>query len=480
MIAPERFLTHSLSRSAHGAAISRILAAALDAVHPGDAVKRFVHRDGGVLHINGKPYPLSRKGRTLIIALGKASLPMTEALVEILGERLAGGIAITKHARAVFTDRRSRITVLEGGHPIPDERSLAAGQRVLSLLSGLRADDLLLCLVSGGGSALIAAPVDGVTLSDLQALTSTLLACGARIDEINLLRRHLDQLKGGGLARLAAPARVVSLILSDVIGSPLEAIASGPTAPDPSTCAEALAILHSYTDCTEHTDFHGKNQRKNPCPSVTSVESVYPWRETLKPGDPVFERVDNILIGSNLLAAQAALKQAGAEGFHPYLLRADLQGEARESAVELCRALRWAGQRGDPAPRPACIVAGGETTVTLCQDPGRGGRNTELALAAVTELANFPDVILATLATDGEDGDTDAAGAVVTGETFARAYALGLEPVDHLRRNDSYTFFAALDDLLKPGSTGTNVNDLTFLFTFLPAEYRPRRSVAGV
>ncbi|MBA4380920.1 MAG: glycerate kinase, partial [Anaerolinea sp.] len=336
-------------------------------------------------------------------------------------------------------------------HPVPDGRSLVAGQRVLELLSGLSADDMVFCLISGGGSALMVAPVEGVTLSDLQALTSALLACGASIDEINILRRHLDRLKGGGLARLASPARVVSLILSDVVGNPLEAIASGPTAPDPTTCADALTVLDKYK-------LHGKVPK-----SVMST--LKSGRETLKPGDVVFRNVDNILVGSNLLAAQAALKQAGAEGFHPYLLRADLQGEAREVAVELCRTLRWAWQTGDPAPPPACIVAGGETTVTLRGD-GRGGRNTELALASVTELANFPEVMLVSLATDGEDGPTDAAGAVVTGETFARAYGLGLDPVEHLHRNDSYTFFAALDDLLKPGPTGTNVNDLTFLFTF--------------
>jgi len=291
-----------------------------------------------------------------------------------------------------------------------------------------------------------------VTLSDMQALTSALLACGASVDEINILRRHLDRLKGGGLARLAFPARVVSLILSDVVGNPLEAIASGPTAPDPSTCADALAVLDKY---------------QLPGKIPASVLSALRYgRETLKPGDAVFKNVDNILVGSNLLAAQAALKQAEIEGFHPYLLRIDLQGEAREVAVELCRTLRCAWQTGDPAPPPACIVAGGETTVTLREGSGQGGRNQELALASVTELANFLEVMLVSLATDGEDGPTDAAGAVVTGETFARAYGLGLDPVEYLRRNDSYTFFAALDDLLKPGPTGTNVNDLIFLFTF--------------
>jgi hydroxypyruvate reductase len=448
MIAPARFLTRSLRLSPHGPAIARILAAGLDAVHPGEAVGRYVQRENDKLRIANKLYPLEKDRRTFIVALGKASLPMAESLESILGDRLTGGVVIPKHAAGRTLNL---LAVMEGGHPIPDGRSLAAGRSVFELLSGLRADDLVFCLISGGGSALMVAPVEGVTLSDLQALTSALLACGASIDEINILRRHLDRLKGGGLARLASPARVVSLILSDVVGNPLEAIASGPTAPDPSTCADALAVLEKY-----------KLPEKVPESVMIALKSGH---ETSKPADAVFRNVDNILVGSNLLAAQAGLKQAGAEGFHPYLLRTDLQGEACEVAVELCRVLRRAWQTGDPAPPPACIVAGGETTVTLHGD-GRGGRNQELALASVAELVNFPDVMLVALATDGEDGPTDATGAVVTGETFGRAYALGLDPVDYLRRNDSYTFFAALDDLLKPGLTGTNVNDLTFLFTF--------------
>ncbi|MCJ7586168.1 MAG: glycerate kinase [Anaerolineales bacterium] len=448
MLAPAQFLTSSLRLSPHGTAITRILAAGLDAVDPGEAVGRFVRREKNQLRIANKLYSLEKDRRTFIIAFGKASLPMAESLADILGDRLTDGVVIPKHAEERTL---SLLTVMEGGHPVPDERSLAAGQRVIELLSDLRNDDLVICLISGGGSALMAAPVEGVTLSDMQALTSALLACGASVDEINILRRHLDRLKGGGLARLAFPARIVSLILSDVVGNPLEAIASGPTAPDPATCADALAVLEKY-----------KLPGKTPESVMVALKSGH---ETLKPGDAVFRNVDNILVGSNLLAAQAALKQVEAEGFHPYLLRTDLQGEAREVAVELCRTLRWAWQTGDPAPPPACIVAGGETTVAIKGD-GRGGRNQELALASVTELVNFPDVMLVALATDGEDGPTDAAGAVVTGETFGRAYALGLDPVDYLRRNDSYTFFAALDDLLKPGPTGTNVNDLIFLFTF--------------
>ena len=443
---PHAFRTRSLRASPHGAAVARILSAALDGVEPGAALRRCVHRQGDELCVADKTYDLSQAGRIFIIGIGKASLPMADSLASILDNRLTGGLVVTKHASG---RRLSRLAVMEGGHPLPDKRSLEAGQKIAGILSGLSEDDLVFCLISGGGSALVAAPVEGVTLADLQSLTASLLACGAGIDEINILRRHFDRLKSGGLARLAFPARVVSLILSDVVGNPIEAIASGPTAPDPTTCADALAVIHKY-----------RLRRKIPASIFAALKS---GRETLKPGDPTFANVQNLVVGDNLQAAQSALRQAEAEGFHPYLLRTDLQDEASAAAVELCRLLRRAKQRGDPVPVPACIVAGGETIVTL-HGNGRGGRNTELALASVTELANFPEVVLVTLATDGEDGSTDAAGAVVTGETYERARALGLDPVDFLRRNDSYAFFAALGDLLQPGPTGTNVNDLNFLF----------------
>jgi glycerate 2-kinase len=443
---PERLLTHTLQTHPRGDAIARILAAALDSVEPGVVVSRFASFDGRRLTIAGKPYDIN--GRVFALGIGKAAVAMTGSLAEILGARLAGGLAVTKH---MPESSASGMEIIEGGHPLPDERSLAAGERVEEFIKQLRADDLLICLISGGGSALVTAPRKGISLADMQAITTALLECGARIDEINTLRRQLDRLKGGGLARMAYPAQVISLILSDVVGNPLEAIASGPTVPDSTTSVDALNVLGRY-GLTSHVP-----------DSVLSVLQQASSEVETEKGS--FGHVQNVIVGSNLIAAQAALRQAADEGFHPYLLRTDLQGEAREVARDLSIQLRWAGRMGDPVPRPACILAGGETTVTVRGD-GRGGRNTELALAAVSELADFPDVMLVTLATDGEDGATDAAGAVVTGGTWRRGLELDLNPVEFLNRNDSYSYFNALDDLLKPGPTGTNVNDLAMLITF--------------
>jgi len=448
MLSAESFWTTSLRAAPEGERLTRIFAAAINAVEPGAAVRRFVQRDGDVLTISGRAYDLQLFHRVVLLGIGKASIGMADALAEILGDRLSSGLVIPKYAPP---GSHVPLTVLIGGHPVPDERSLEAGRKTIDLVSSLKTDDLLICLLSGGGSALVTAPVDSVSLADTQVLTSTLLACGARIDEINTLRRRLDKIKGGGIARMANETTIVSLILSDVVGSSLEAIASGPTAPDPTSRADALSILKKY-----------KLENRVPTSILHSLRTT---PETPKPGDYIFEKVQNVLVGSSLLAAQAALMQAEAEGFHPYLLRTDLQGEARATAFELATYLRQARLTGDPIPGPTCIVAGGETTVTL-KGNGKGGRNTELALAAVNELADFPGVMLATLATDGEDGPTDAAGAVVTGGTFHRAAGLGLHPGDFLERNDSYSFFDALGDLFKPGSTGTNVNDLVFLFIF--------------
>lgn len=441
---PDLFLTRTLRAHTRGDAISRILTAAIDAVEPGKAVGRFISVEESSLCIAGKPTEV--KGKIVVLGIGKAAVPMTKQVADILGQRLHSGMVVTKHKKNALIPR---VEIIEGGHPIPDEHSLAAGKKVEDLVSPLGPDDLLICLISGGGSALMTSPVEGVSLEDLQSLTSLLLDCGARIDEINILRRQLDRLKGGGLAQMASPSPVVSLILSDVVGNPLEAIASGPTSPDPTTAAEALAVLKKY------------NLSKRSPGKILEVlrsKSKVEQSSSLLP-------VQNVIVGSNLTAAQAALRQAEEEGFNPYLLRTDLQGEARDVARDLSIQLRWAWKMGDPVTRPACIVCGGEATVTVYGD-GRGGRNTELALAAVSELADFPGVMVVTLATDGEDGATDAAGAVVTGETLREGIEHGMNSTEFLNRNDSYTYFKTLDELLKPGPTGTNVNDLTFLFAF--------------
>lgn len=448
MLSAESFWSSSLRLAPEGERITRILFATINAIEPGLAVRRHVVRDGDVLTISGRDYDLRAYRRVVLLGMGKASVAMSDTLANILSDRLSTGLVISKRASR---SSNSLMIYMVGGHPIPDLHSLEAGKKVLELISSLGPDDLLFCLISGGGSALVAAPVSGISLTDIQLLTSVLLASGARIDEINSLRRRFDLIKGGGVVKLAGGATVISLILSDVVGNPLEAIASGPTAPDPTSRADSLSILVKY-----------RQEQRIP---ISVLQSLRDSPETPKPGDSMFAKVFNLIVGDNLQAAQAALTQANLEGFHPYLLSANLQGEARQVAFELATTLRQTSLTGDPVPAPSCLVAGGETTVTL-KGNGKGGRNTELALAAVSELADFPRVMLITLASDGEDGLTDAAGAVVTGGTYRRAAGLGLHPGLFLERNDSYSFFSALNDLLKPGPTGTNGNDLVFLFIF--------------
>ena len=422
-----RFATHSLQDPR----LLRILTAALEAVDPYRAVQRNLPEV---------------KGRVFGLGIGKAAIQMMDALVERIP--LSGGLAVTKYASGLS---RSSYTVMEGGHPVPDTRSLQAGQRALEFVASLGENDTLVCLISGGGSALVTAPY--VPLEVMQELTSMLLASGARIDEINILRRELDRIKGGGLAQ-ATKATVISLILSDVIGNPLEAIASGPTVQNPTTREDALQVLDTY---------FGGRTRQTPRDRY-SLNSVTQWLRGLREVDPRknrgdFKAVRNIIIGDNRRASIAAKEQAEKEGIHSEVLMNDLQGEARAQGVILAQRLR---EEVAKRRRPFCLIAGGETTVTL-RGNGKGGRNQELALAAVPRLDGLQNAMLISLATDGDDGPTDAAGAVVTGETAQRAVALGLDATGHLSRNDAYPFFNALDDLIRTGPTGTNVNDLVFL-----------------
>ena len=471
-ILPTRFMTHSLNAAPWGQCAARIMAAAIQAVEPGAAVAQYMRLEDERLIISEQVYNLNKYRRIFLIGAGKAGAPMAGTAAEILGPRLNGSIIIVKEGHtgsyilhdvdygktinAHAPKHTEVIRILEAGHPLPDERGVTGAQQIEDLLSGTRPDDLVICLISGGGSALLVSPSPGITLDDMQELTTSLLASGANINEINALRKHLDRVKGGGLAGMAAPAAVATLILSDVIGDPLDVIASGPTVPDPSTYEQAYQILERYNLLD-----------RVPRSITTRLECGQRGElpETPKPGDPVFERVQNVIIGSNIQGAGAAVNQAQKEGLHTLLLTTWLQGEARQAGRFLAAVGRQINADNQPVVRPACVVVGGETTVTIKGD-GLGGRNQEMALGAVSELAGLPDSALITLATDGGDGPTDAAGAVVTGETQYLAHQIGLSPDDFLGRNDAYNFFEPLGDLLKPGPTHTNVNDLAFLFAW--------------
>ena len=435
---------------ARGREVAEVLAAALVAVEPGAAVRRALRREGRAAFVNERRFELSAGGRVLVVGAGKACAPMTEAAVEVLSDAVGGGVVIVKEGHlGASRDSIGPVELFEASHPVPDARGVAAAGRLAALLGEAGEGDLVLALVSGGGSALLTLPDDGLTLEDIRATTELLLSCGATINDINAIRKHTTRLGGGGAARLAAPARTVSLIISDVVGSPLDVIASGPTAPDPTTFADAWRAVER----------HGLQERLPP----RVVEHLRRGRageieETPKPGDELWSRVHNNVVASNVTAAGAAVAAARERGFEAALLTTSLEGEAREVgrfAASVAREMR--GRAG--GQRPLLSVLGGETTVTL-RGEGLGGRNQELALAAAEALDGVEGVLLVSLATDGGDGPTDAAGAAVTGETLARARALGYDAGDFLRRNDAYDFFAPLDALLKPGPTLTNVNDL--------------------
>ncbi|MBK9714116.1 MAG: DUF4147 domain-containing protein [Kouleothrix sp.] len=463
---PELLLTRSLRAHPRGPALAEVMAAALRAADPAGAVRRALRRDGEAIVVAERRY--ERVGRVVVVGAGKAGAPMAYAAAEALGDRLAGGLVVVKEghtgrmkdegrrmneADPPFILHPSSLMLLEAGHPIPDQRGADAAERMAGLLKGLRDDDLVLVLISGGGSALLTWPAPGLSLADLQAMTAALLRCGATIGEINALRKHTTRLFGGQLARMAAPAQVAALIVSDVVGSPLDVIASGPTAPDPTTFADAWAIVERYDLARALPAALLDHLRRGVAGEVA---------ETPKPGEPLWSRVHSAVIASNAAAAEAALAAARARGFNALLLTTFLEGEAREVGRVAAALARELALRGAPLDRPALLICGGETTVTLRGD-GLGGRNQELALGAAAGMAGLPGALLVALATDGGDGPTDAAGAVVTGETLARARALGLDADDFLRRNDAYRFFAALDDLLRPGPTLTNVNDLLFI-----------------
>jgi len=437
--------------------VIRVLEAALLAADPFQAVQQSLDLQDGVIRVANFRYDLDRFSRIFVVAFGKASLAMTRGLAATLGNRLTGGIVVVKHAPVEegSTDLPAGFKVLVGGHPVPNLGSLESARQVFEFTKGLKENDLVFCLISGGGSALLSLPQDEISLADIQELTGLLLASGADIGEMNAIRKHVDRVKGGGLARQIHPAQMVTLVLSDVIGSPLDVIASGPTTADRSTFLDAWNVIQKYhlaekAPVTIQRWLEAGLQGKNP--------------ETVKTGDPVLQNVQNRIVTSNFQAAQAAVETARREGFNCQLLTTFLNGEARQAGNFMAGILQQMVSTGQPVDRPGCLVLGGETTVTL-SGSGLGGRNLETALGAVRGMAGLEKAVLVTLATDGEDGPTDAAGAVVSGETLKRGLALDLSPLDFLEQNDSYSYFERLGGLIRTGPTGTNVNDLAFLFT---------------
>ncbi len=397
------------------------------------------------------------EGRVLVVGAGKASGAMAAVVEEAWGERVGAGLVVVKDGHLAPT---GRIRLVEAGHPVPDERGVVAAREILALAESAGGEDLVLVLVSGGASALTPAPAPPITLADKQAVTRLLLAAGANINQLNAVRKHCSVLKGGQLARAAAPARVAALLLSDVIGDPLDVIGSGPTAPDPSTFADALAVLEGFGLLKRVPG--SVRQRLD-----RGARGEIP--ETPKPDDPLFDRVSNVVIGNNQIVVDAAASRAAGLGYRPHVLTRSLHGEARRAARELVAIGRGIRAGRGPVGPPACVIAAGETTVTVT-GRGHGGRCQEFALAAALEMEGIDGMAVLAAGTDGTDGPTDAAGAIADGESASRARRQRDDPQRRLDDNDSYPLFARLADLVVTGPTNTNLLDL---YLVLIASDRP-------
>ena len=428
-------------------ALEDIFRAGLKAVDPERAVKRYVRRQEKELFVGDYSYILDRFKRILLIGAGKGTAPMAKALEDILGGWLTNGLIIVKYGHGMPL---KKINIMEAGHPIPDEAGLRATEELLKQVQECTEEDLIICAFSGGGSALLPAPSPPVNLDQKKETTRILLECGATINEVNEIRKHLSRSKGGWLAKEAYPATLISLLLSDVIGDRLDVIASGPTVPDKSTYSDCIKIIERY-------DLINRLPKGVVEYFKQGGEGILP--ETPKSGDPAFSKVQNLIVGNNRGALLAAKEQAVSSGYNTLVLSSQIEGEAREVAQVFAAIGKEICQVGLPISAPACILAGGETTVTI-QGNGKGGRNQELALACAIAIDGWDRISMLSAGTDGTDGPTDAAGAIVSGLTCKRARQANLNPNAFLLANDSYSFFGSLGDLLKTGPTRTNVMDI--------------------
>ncbi|WP_409018215.1 glycerate kinase [Caballeronia sp. LZ035] len=388
--------------------------------------------------------PSPPRGRTIVIGAGKASAAMAKAVEDHWNGEIEG-LVVTRYGYAVSCER---IDIVEAAHPVPDENGLKAAKRMLDLVSGLTADDLVLCLVSGGGSSLLPLPAEGLTLKDKQEINQALLASGATISEMNCVRRHLSAIKGGRLAAACYPARVVNLIISDVPADAVSDIASGPTVPDATTCADALAILRRY--------------EIDAAPTI--IELLESSRtETLKPNDSRLPAIETHLIATPQLALEAAAMHSQAAGINAYILGDAIEGEARDVGAVMAGIAKQVSRRGQPFVTPCILLSGGETTVTV-RGSGRGGRNVEFLLSLGVALNGEPGVFAIAGDTDGVDGQEEIAGALLRPDTLARARDRGIRPTERLEDNDAHSFFQALGDSVITGPTLTNVNDFRAIF----------------
>ena len=434
-------------------ALDEIQKSALAAVDPYRAVLNLLHREQDHLNIDGHHYPLS--DRPVILAgVGKAAVPMAQAVESVLGDQLVKGMVIVKYGHVASLQKT---IVLEGAHPEPDQAGCKAAQKLLAFVEdNLNPEALLLVVISGGGSALLPVPVEEITFEEKRQTTSLLLQSEATIQEINTLRKHLSQVKGGRMLDYTQGAQLLVLLLSDVVGDDLASIASGPTSPDPTTFQQCAQIIRKH----EIEEQLPESVRRYLSAGAENRGPV----ETPKPDDPRFDRVHNVIVGCNIQALQAGAEKARELGFTPLILSDSITGNTREAALMHVALARQVLQTGDPLPPPCCLISGGETTVRLTGD-GKGGRNQEFALWCAREIAEWShsNLLFSSLGSDGTDGPTDAAGAVASPETARLAASKGLSIQDYLDRNDSYHFFQQVGGLINTGPTLTNVMDLRFV-----------------
>jgi glycerate-2-kinase len=436
-------------RRARGILIE-IVNKAIASADPSSAMRQRLRLEGESLRVGGQEFDLSKAGKIIVVGGGKASGKMAEVLEEVLGDRVTSGVVNVPEG-ATSKYRARKIELVEAGHPLPTEAGVRGAERMIDLVSDLGPRDLVICLLSGGGSALITLPADRISLDELRETTQLLLKSGASIQEVNAVRKHLSKIKGGQLAKAAHPARVITLLISDVVGDRLDTIASGPTYPDSTTYSNALEVIEKY----ELIEKVPRNVLKR-----LKLGAGGKVPETPKPGEKYFLNTSHEIIASNADAVRAAAEVGKSHDLNVSVLTETMQGEAREVGTHLADVAKDVMKTDKPVSRPALLISGGETTVTV-RGEGLGGRNQELALSTATGISGLKNVAVASFSTDGIDGPTEAAGALADGFTLKRAEHLGLDPKAYLERNDSYSFFKELGDLLVTGPTGTNVMDVT-------------------